>query len=180
MCLRSLSRNLVSVDILVIYTTSQQFKSFDLVRADTLCGRPATAEAPIILAYNGHHYESLLPADGEKIVEFKRAVLRGEVNNVISQNAVLAELYGCPKSTSPVKSPGDAVTMSKPSAPVKGKISDSRVKIALESKSPVKSQSKFPSRHAKEPKTVLIGSSPQKRKPPVNVSEEPVKKPGLG
>ena len=154
-----------SVDILVIYTTSQQHRSVDLVRADTLCGRPATAEAPIILAYNGDHYEGLLPADGNKIVEFKRAMLRGEVGNVISQNAVLAEIYGCPKSKSPA-----AVTMSKPSAPVK---------IVVESKSPIKSQSKFPGRHAKEPKTFIIGSSPQKRKPPVKVSEEPVKKPGL-
>merc|ERR1739844_604455 len=123
-----------SVDILVIYTTSQQHRSVDLVRADTLCGRSATAEAPIILAYNGDHYEGLLPADGNKIVEFKRAMLRGEVGNVISQNAVLAEIYGCPKSKSPVQSSCAAVTMSKPSAPVKGKMSESPVKIVLEPK----------------------------------------------
>ena len=92
-------------------------------------------------------------------------MLRGEVGNVISQNAVLAEIYGCPKSKSPA-----AVTMSKPSAPVK---------IVVESKSPIKSQSKFPGRHAKEPKTFIIGSSPHKRKPPVKVCQEPVKKPGL-
>ena len=46
-------------------------------------------------------------------------------------------------------------------------------------KSPVKFQSKclskipskFPDRHAQEPKTLIIGSSPQKRKPPVKVTQ---------
>ena len=51
------------------------------------------------------------------------------------------------------------------------------MKIVPVSKSPVNSHSKFPDRHAKEPKTVLIGSSPQKRKPSVEVSGTPVKKP---
>ena len=66
------------VDILVIYTNANAFRSFDLVRADTFGGGPAVAEAPIIVAYNGYHYESLVPVDAvasDKSVEFKTAML---------------------------------------------------------------------------------------------------------
>ena len=110
-------------------------KSVDLVRADTLCGRPATVDAPIVLAYSGGHFEGLLPADTGKTVEFKRAILRDEVSNVIKQNAGLAKLYGCPMSKSPVKSPNPDATKSTPSPRLKSKKSPSPVKIVLQPKS---------------------------------------------
>ena len=161
------------VDILVIYTNANAFRSFDLVRADTFGGGPAVVDAPIIVAYNGTHYESLVPVDAvasDRSVEFKRAILRDEVNSVISGNVALEELYWCRNAvdSSPV------VSQSKPPVPVSGP--KNQVKIVVGSKFPTKKQSKFPERHARDPKTLIIGSSPQKRKPPVEVAEGAVKK----
>ena len=182
------------VDILVIYTNANSFRSFDLIRADTFGGRPAVVDVPIIVAYNGYHYESLVPADAdasERSAEFKRAILRNDVDAVICGNAELEELYGCHKSVvsksysqvtstagpaqSPVRDSSPVVSQSWSPFPVSG--AKSQVEVVVTSKPPTKKQSKFPGKHALEPKTVVVGSSPQKRKPPVEVAEGAVKKP---
>ena len=172
------------VDILVIYTNANSFRSFDLIRADTFGGRPAVVDVPIIVAYNGYHYESLVPADAdasERSAEFKKAILRNEVESVISGNSELEELYGCQKfvaskSYSQVTSTaGPAQSPVRNSSPLSSP--KSQVEVVVTSKPPTRKQSKFPGRHALEPKTVVVGSSPQKRKPPVEVAEGAVKKP---
>ena len=80
-------------------------------------------------------------------------------------------------STSKLSVSQSSVTLSTPvikstsSAHING--NQGPVKLVLGSRSPPK----FSTSHANEPKTFVVGDFPQKRKPPVEVFVDPVKKP---
>ena len=95
-----------SVDILIINTLEKQGLPYCVIPASALCGRQATTEVPIILAYNEVHYEGLLPVsevDIQKSIELKQQYLRSVEKDQISKIPALVEIYR-PKSV-PVKSP---------------------------------------------------------------------------
>ena len=78
-----------SVDILIINTLEKQGLPYCVIPARALCGRQATTEVPIILAYNEVHYEGLLPVskvDIQKSIEVKQQFLRSVKKDQISKN----------------------------------------------------------------------------------------------
>ena len=79
--------HLVKKDILVIDTRQERTIPIYPILAMTFCGQPPTTEIPIIVAYNGYHYESLVPnaeKDRRKVIEIKKAYIQGSI--MLSEN----------------------------------------------------------------------------------------------
>ena len=59
----------VKKDILLFNTTFKSFLPVYVIEASRLSGRLPNSDIPIVVAYNGRHYESLIPDTEEDVAK---------------------------------------------------------------------------------------------------------------